>query len=156
MARKRRGGKRPPSPDPKHHSVLVTQFVNCLFKKGKKSTGERIIYDAFEIVRERSGNEGLEVFQKAVDTVKPMIHVRSRRVGGQTYQIPVEVRQDERLALSIRWLIQFARQRGEKTMAQKLAGEFMDASGGQGRAVQRKEETHRMAEANRAFAHYRW
>jgi len=156
MARKRRGGKRPPSPDPKHHSVLVTQFVNCLFKKGKKSTGERIIYDAFEIVRERSGNEGLEVFQKAVDTVKPMIHVRSRRVGGQTYQIPVEVRQDERLALSIRWLIQFARQRGEKTMAQKLAGEFMDAANGQGRAMQRREETHRMADANRAFAHYRW
>ncbi|MBK35300.1 MAG: 30S ribosomal protein S7 [Gemmatimonadetes bacterium] len=156
MARKRRGGKRPPFPDPKHHSVLVTQFVNCLFKKGKKSTGERIIYDAFDIIKERSGSEGLEVFEKAVDSVKPMIHVRSRRVGGQTYQIPVEVRQDERLALSIRWLILFARQRGEKTMAQKLAGELMDASNGQGRSIQRKEETHRMAEANRAFAHYRW
>tara|TARA_B100000676_G_scaffold36991_1_gene34845 strand:- start:122 stop:532 length:411 start_codon:yes stop_codon:yes gene_type:complete len=136
--------------------MLVTQFVNCLFRQGKKSTGEQIFYSALDTIKERTGSEGLEVFEKAVDNVKPMVHVRSRRVGGQTYQIPVEVRHDERLALSIRWLISFAKQRGEKTMAGKLAGEFMDASSGQGRAIQRKEETHRMAEANRAFAHYRW
>ena len=156
MARKRRADRRKLNPDPKHHSVLVTRFVNCLFKKGKKSTAERTIYAALDIIQERSGNEGIDVFEKAVESVKPAVHVRSRRVGGQTYQVPVEVRSDERLALSIRWLISFARQRGEKTMAQRLAGEFMDAANGQGRAMQRKEETHRMAEANRAFAHYRW
>ena len=156
MARKRKGGGKRLVPDPKHRSLLLTRFVNCLFGKGKKSTGEQIIYDALDLIKERSGNEGLEVFEKAVESVKPMVHVRSRRVGGQTYQIPVEVRHDERLALSIRWLITFARQRGEKTMAQKLAGEFMDAANGQGRAMQRRDETHRMAEANRAFAHYRW
>ena len=156
MARKRRGGKQGLTPDPKFKSMLVTNFVNCLFRQGKKSTGERIFYTALDTVKERTGSEGLEVFEKAIDNVKPMVHVRSRRVGGQTYQIPVEVRHDERLALSIRWLISFAKQRGEKTMAQKLAGEFIDASNGQGRAIQRKEETHRMAEANRAFAHYRW
>ena len=134
----------------------MTNFVNCLFRQGKKSTGERIFYSALDTIKERTGNEGLEVFEKAIDNVKPMVHVRSRRVGGQTYQIPVEVRHNERLALSMRWIISFAKQRGEKTMAAKLAGELMDASTGQGRAIQRREETHRMAEANRAFAHYRW
>jgi small subunit ribosomal protein S7 len=114
------------------------------------------LYQAFDLIQERSGNEGLEIFEKAVDNVKPVVKVRSRRVGGATYQVPEEVRPDERLALSIRWLIQFARERGEKTMAQRLAGEFIDAAGGQGRAMQRREETHRMADANRAFAHYRW
>ena len=156
MARKRRGGKQGLNPDPKHNSLLVTNFVNCLFRQGKKSTGERIFYSALDTIKERTGNEGLEVFEKALDNVKPMVHVRSRRVGGQTYQIPVEVRHYERLALSMRWIISFAKQRGEKTMAAKLAGELMDASTGQGRAIQRREETHRMAEANRAFAHYRW
>ena len=154
--RKRRAEKRQLSPDPKFDSILITQFVNCLFRKGKKSVGERIFYNALDLIRERSGNEGLEVFEKAVENAKPVVKVRSRRVGGATYQVPEEVRGDERLALSIRWLIQFARERGEKTMAQRLAGEFMDASNGQGRAMQRREETHRMAEANRAFAHYRW
>jgi small subunit ribosomal protein S7 len=154
--RKRRAEKRQLAGDPKYHSVLVTRFVNCLFGRGKKSTGERILYEALDLIKERSGNEGLEVFEKAVENVRPTIKVRSRRVGGATYQVPEEVRPDERLALSIRWLIEFARARGEKTMAQRLAGEFMDASGGQGRAMQRREETHRMAEANRAFAHYRW
>jgi small subunit ribosomal protein S7 len=156
MARKRRADRRRLNPDPKHQNVMVTRFVNCLFRRGKKSTGERTLYEALDIIKQRSGNEGIEVFEKAVENVKPVIHVRSRRVGGQTYQVPVEVRQNERLALSIRWLISFARQRGEKTMAQRLAGEFMDAAGGQGRAMQRRDETHRMAEANRAFAHYRW
>ena len=154
--RKRRAEKRQLSPDPKFDSILITQFVNCLFRKGKKSVGERIFYNALDLIRERSGNEGLEVFEKAVENAKPVVKVRSRRVGGATYQVPEEVRGDERLALSIRWLIQFARERGEKTIAQRLAGEFMDASNGQGRAMQRREETHRMAEANRAFAHYRW
>ena len=156
MARKRRGGKQGVGPDPKYKSLLVTNFVNCLFRQGKKSTGERIFYSALDTIKERTGNDGLEVFEKAVDNVKPMVQVRSRRVGGQTYQVPVEVRQDERLALSIRWLVSFSKQRGEKTMAAKLAGEFIDASTGQGRAIQRREEVHRMAEANRAFAHYRW
>ena len=156
MARRRRAEKRQLVPDPKFGSVLVTRFVSCLFRKGKKSVGERIFYDALDLIKERSGNEGLEVFEKAVESVKPVVQVRSRRVGGATYQVPVEVRFDERLALSIRWLISFASARGEKTMAQRLAGEFMDASSGQGRAMQRREETHRMAEANRAFAHYRW
>ena len=156
MARKRRSGKQGLNPDPKYKSLLITQFVNCLFRQGKKSTGEQIFYSALETIKDKTGNEGLEVFEKAIENVRPMVQVRSRRVGGQTYQIPIEVRHDERQALSIRWLISFAKQRGEKTMAEKLAGEFVDASTGQGRAIQRREETHRMAEANRAFAHYRW
>ena len=154
--RKRRAEKRRLAADPKFNSILVSQFMNCLFRKGKKSVGERLFYEALDLIQERSGNDGLEVFEKAVENVKPSVKVKSRRVGGATYQVPEEVRGDERLALSIRWLIQFARDRGEKTMAQRLAGEFLDASTSQGRAMQRKEETHRMAEANRAFAHYRW
>ena len=156
MARRRRAEKRRLSPDPKYGNTLVTEFVSCLFRRGKKSIGERIFYDALDLVKARTGTEGVEVFEKAVESVKPAVLVRSRRVGGATYQVPVEVRQNERLALSIRWLITFAKARGEKTMAERLAGEFMDASKGQGRAMQRREETHRMAEANRAFAHYRW
>ena len=154
--RKRRAEKRQLPGDPRHHSVLVTRFVNCLFRDGKKSVAERLLYQALDLIQERSGNDGIEIFEKAVDNVKPAVKVRSRRVGGATYQVPEEVRPDERLALSIRWLIQFARERGEKTMAQRLAGEFIDAAGGTGRAMQRREETHRMADANRAFAHYRW
>ena len=154
--RKRRAEKRHLAPDPKFSSLLVTRFVNCLFRKGKKSVGERTFYAALDLIEERSDNSGLETFEKALDNVKPVVKVRSRRVGGATYQVPEEVRPDERLALSIRWLIMFARERSEKTMAQRLAGEFMDAATGQGRAMQRREETHRMAEANRAFAHYRW
>jgi small subunit ribosomal protein S7 len=154
--RKRRAEKRQLASDPKFRSLLVTRFVNCLFRKGKKSVGERILYHALDLIEERSDNSGLEVFEKALDNVKPVVKVRSRRVGGATYQVPEEVRPDERLALSIRWLIVFAKERGEKTMAERLAGEFMDAANGQGRAMQRREETHRMADANRAFAHYRW
>ena len=156
MARKRRAEKRKLLPDPKCGSLLVTQFVNCLFRKGKKSVGERIFYESLDLIKARTGKDGLEVFEKAVDNVKPVVQVRSRRVGGATYQVPVEVRTDERLALSFRWLITFTKGRGEKTMAQRLAGELTDASNGQGRAMQRRDETHRMAEANRAFAHYRW
>jgi small subunit ribosomal protein S7 len=134
----------------------VAEFMNCLFRKGKKSVAEGIFYNALDLVKDRTGREGLEVFEQAVDAVKPQVQVRSRRVGGATYQVPVEVRPRESLSLSIRWLISFSKARGEKTMAQRLAGEFVDAVNGQGRAMQRREETHRMAEANRAFAHYRW
>ncbi len=154
--RKGRAGKRDIALDPKYGSALVTQFISCLFRSGKRSVGETIFYDALDMVKARTGKEGKEVFEQAVENVKPIIQVRSRRVGGQTYQVPIEVRQDERLSLSFRWLIIYSKARGEKTMAQRLAGELVDASNGQGRAVQRREETHRMAEANRAFAHYRW
>ena len=154
--RKRRAEKTEVSPDPKFGSVLVTQFVNCLFGKGKKSVGESIFYDAVDLIQERTGKEGLSVFEQALENVKPIMQVRSRRVGGQTYQVPTEVRGDERLSLAFRWIITYSRERSEKTMAQRLGAELMDAASGQGRAVQRREESHRMAEANRAFAHYRW
>ena len=154
--RKRRAEKRDQVPDPKFGSILITQFVSSLFRKGKKSVGEKIFYMALDLISERSGKEGVEVFEQAVESVKPIVQVKSRRGGGQTYQVPVEVRQDERLSLSISWIIQFARDRNEKTMDQRLAGELQDAANGQGRSIQRREETHRMAEANRAFAHYRW
>ncbi len=154
--RKRRAEKRELVPDPKYRSVLITQFVSSLFRKGKKSVGERTFYAALDLIQERTGKDGLEVFEQAVDNVKPVIQVKSRRVGGQTYQVPVEVRHDERLSLSISWVIMYSRERSEKTMAERLAGELADAATGQGRSMQRREETHRMAEANRAFAHYRW
>ena len=154
--RKRRAEKRDQVPDPKFGSILITQFVSSLFRKGKKSVGEKIFYMALDLISERSGKEGVEVFEQAVESVKPIVQVKSRRVGGQTYQVPVEVRHDERLSLSISWIIEFARGRNEKTMDQRLAGELQDAANGQGRSIQRREETHRMAEANRAFAHYRW
>ncbi len=156
VMRKRRAEKREFSPDPKYGSVLVTQFVNSLFRKGKKSIGEKILYRALDLIADRTDKTGLEVFEQAVESAKPIIQVKSRRVGGTTYQVPVEVRSDERLSLSIGWLITFSRGRGEKTMSQRLSSELMDAANGRGRAMQRREETHRMAEANRAFAHYRW
>ncbi len=156
VMRKRRAEKRDFSPDPKYGSVLVTQFVNSLFRKGKKSIGEKILYRALDLIADRTDKTGLEVFEQAVESAKPIIQVKSRRVGGTTYQVPVEVRSDERLSLSIGWLITFSRGRGEKTMSQRLSAELMDAANGRGRAMQRREETHRMAEANRAFAHYRW
>jgi small subunit ribosomal protein S7 len=154
--RKRRAEKTEVPPDPKFGSVLVTQFVNCLFGKGKKSVAESIFYDAVDLIQERTDKEGLSVFEQALENVKPLMQVRSRRVGGQTYQVPTEVRGDERLSLAFRWIITYSRERSEKTMAQRLGAELMDAASGQGRAVQRREESHRMAEANRAFAHYRW
>ena len=154
--RKRRAEKREQVPDPKFGSILITQFVSSLFRKGKKSVGEKLFYMSLDLISERSDKEGVEVFEQAVESVKPIVQVKARRVGGQTYQVPVEVRQDERLSLSISWIIQFAKDRNEKTMAQRLAGELQDAANGQGRAIQRREEVHRMAEANRAFAHYRW
>ena len=156
MPRRKKVQKRELVPDPKYKSALVAKFVNNLMRDGKKSVAESIFYRAMEIIEKRSGNRGLEVFEKAVDNVKPIIEVRSRRVGGATYQVPVEIRSNRRLALSIRWLISFAKARSEKTMAERLALEFDQASKNQGAAIKKREDTHKMAEANKAFAHYRW
>jgi small subunit ribosomal protein S7 len=135
---------------------LVTKFVNVVMRAGKKNTAERILYDALEAVRERTSDDPLRVFKRAIENVKPAVEVKSRRVGGSTYQVPVEVNPSRRLALSIRWIIQYAQARGEKTMRAKLAGELMDAAENRGGAIKKKEDTHRMAEANKAFSHYRW
>lgn len=148
--------KREILPDPVYGSQLVTKFVNVVMKQGKKSTAERIMYDALEEIRERTDEDPMKVFKRAIENVKPAVEVKSRRVGGSTYQVPVEVRPNRRLALSFRWLIQSALKRGEKTMNLRLANELMDAAASRGVAVKKKEDTHRMAEANKAFAHYRW
>ncbi|MBW2000776.1 MAG: 30S ribosomal protein S7 [Deltaproteobacteria bacterium] len=156
MPRKRVVEKREVVPDPKYKSKLVAKFINCLMKKGKKSVAQSILYEALEIVRSRAKEVPLVVFQRAVNNVKPVVEVRSRRVGGSTYQVPTEVRPSRSQALSIRWIISYAKARGEKSMAAKLAGELMDAANNRGSAIKKKEDTHRMAEANKAFAHYRW
>lgn len=157
MPRRREVPKRKIIPDPKHGDRLVAKFANVLMYGGKKSVAEQLLYVAFEIVAERAaGEDPLKTFKKAVDNVKPMIEVKSRRVGGATYQVPVEVRAERRTALAMRWLIQYSRDRGERTMAERLAGEFLDAAQNRGNAVKKREDTHRMAEANKAFAHYRW
>jgi len=142
--------------DPRFESTTAAKFINALMVDGKKSTAEKIFYDALEIVEEKSGQPGLNVFRTALTNAKPALEVKSRRVGGATYQVPVEVRPDRRTALAIRWLIGYARGRGEKTMAERLAGELMAASKGEGSTIKKKDDTHRMAEANKAFAHYRW
>ena len=156
MPRKRVVSKREVMPDPKYKSVLVAKFVNNLMKKGKKSIAQKTLYNSFDIIKEKTKQDPLVVFQKAVENVRPAVEVKSRRVGGSTYQVPTEVRPSRRQALSIRWLISFASERGEKAMAAKLAGELIDASNSRGAAIKKKEDTHRMAEANKAFAHYRW
>jgi small subunit ribosomal protein S7 len=156
MPRRREVQKREVLPDPIYNSQLVTRFVNALMKDGKKTVAERTLYDALGIVEQRSGEDPMKAFKKAVENVKPTLEVKSRRVGGSTYQVPVEVRPSRRLALSFRWLIQAAQARGEKTMREKLAGEFLEAAESRGNAIKKKEDTHRMAEANKAFAHYRW
>ena len=156
MPRRRVVAKRKILPDPKFQDRLVTKFVNDLMRKGKKSTAEHICYGAFKIVEERAKEDPLKVFKKALDNVKPVLEVKSRRVGGATYQVPVEVRQDRRVALAMRWIITYSKDRGEKTMEEKLAGELMDASNNRGNSVKKREDTHKMAEANKAFAHYRW
>jgi small subunit ribosomal protein S7 len=144
-------------PDPKYGDKLVTRFVNSLMVAGKKSTAESILYGALDILEERSkGENPVEIFRKAVENAKPAVEVKSRRVGGSTYQVPVEVRAERRVAPSVRWLIQAARSRGERTMMEKLANELLDAANIRGAAIKKKEETHRMADANKAFAHYRW
>jgi small subunit ribosomal protein S7 len=156
MPRKRVIFKREVALDPKYHSVLVAKFTNNLMKKGKKSVAQSTIYQAFDIIREKTNQDPLGVFQKAVENVKPVVEVKSRRIGGSTYQVPTEVRPSRRQALSMRWVINFAKGRSEKTMAAKLAGELIDAANVRGSAIKKKEDTHRMAEANKAFAHYRW
>jgi small subunit ribosomal protein S7 len=156
MPRKRVVAKRKIIADPNYKSVLVAKFINNLMKKGKKSIAQSILYGSFNIIEEKTKQDPLAVFNKAVENVRPQVEVKSRRVGGSTYQVPTEVRPSRRQALSIRWLISFAGQRGEKTMAAKLAGELLDAANSRGAAIKKKEDTHRMAEANKAFAHYRW
>jgi small subunit ribosomal protein S7 len=156
MPRRRVIAKRVVLPDPRYKSVLVTKFLNSLMGEGKKSTAQSILYEAFDTIRERTKEDPLALFQKAVGNVKPLVEVRSRRVGGSTYQVPTEVRASRSQALSIRWIIGFARARGEKSMSAKLAGELIDAANARGTSIKKREDTHRMAEANKAFAHYRW
>jgi len=156
MSRRHRAEKREIQPDPKFGNVVVTKFMNSVMHAGKKSVAEQIVYGAFDIIEGKTKQSPLGVFQQALDNVMPSIEVRSRRVGGATYQVPVEVRSDRRQALGIRWLISAARDRNEKTMTERLSGELLDASNNRGNAVKKREDTHRMAEANRAFSHYRW
>jgi small subunit ribosomal protein S7 len=143
-------------PDPKYSSILVTRFVNAIMRSGKKSTAERIMYDAIGLIEERTGQEGLTILKDAVNNVRPAVEVKSRRVGGATYQVPVEVRPERRTTLALRWLITFSKARPEKTMAERLAGELMSAARREGASVKKREDTHKMADANKAFAHYRW
>jgi len=157
MPRRREIAKREQVPDALYGSPLVTKFINTIMSEGKRSTAEKILYQSFELIKERSGDDPLKVFKKALDNVKPALEVKSRRVGGSNYQVPIEVNPTRRLSLSIRWLVGFARARGDgKTMQEKLANELMDAANLRGGAVKKREDVHRMAEANKAFAHYRW
>ncbi|UCE25680.1 MAG: 30S ribosomal protein S7 [Candidatus Zixiibacteriota bacterium] len=156
MSRRTRAIKKEVIPDPKFQDRLVSQFVSCLMKNGKRSTAEKIFYSALGSMEKKTGQDGLEMFRKAVNNVKPVLEVRSRRVGGATYQVPVEVRADRRTALAIRWLIAYASGRTGNTMADKLAGEFIAAANNEGASIKKKEDTHKMAEANKAFAHFRW
>jgi small subunit ribosomal protein S7 len=144
------------SPDALYNSALLSKFINCLMTRGKKSVAESIVYRAMDKVRERSQEDALKMFKKAIDNVKPSLEVKSRRVGGSNYQVPVEVRPERRTSLSMRWIASYARERPERTMIEKLAGEILDAANNRGGAIKKKEDTHRMAEANKAFAHYRW
>jgi small subunit ribosomal protein S7 len=154
--RKRRSTLRPRVEDPKYKDTLVSQFVNSLMLDGKKSVAQRIMYDAFDIIQEKMAQSPLEVFKKAMNNASPLIEVRSRRVGGATYQVPTEVRPERKTALAIRWLITYSRARGEKSMATRLANEFMAASNSEGSTVKKRDDVHRMAEANKAFAHFRF
>ena len=156
MPRRREVPKRKILPDPKYRDRLVAKFTNIVMLRGKKSTAEHIVYGAFDVIQARYKEEPIEVFRKALDAVKPKVEVKSRRVGGATYQVPVEVRPERRVALAMRWLTSYSRERGEKTMVERLAAELMDASQNRGNAVKKREDVHKMAEANKAFAHYRW
>ena len=156
MSRRHSAEKREIIPDPKFHDIIVTKFMNSVMYEGKKSTAERIVYGAFDIIEGKMKSDPLAVFKSALENVAPAIEVRSRRVGGATYQVPVEVRTERRQALAIRWLITAARGRNDKTMVERLSSELMDAASNRGNAVKKREDTHRMAEANRAFSHYRW
>jgi len=156
MPRRREVPKRKILPDPKYADRVVTKFMNVIMHRGKKSTAEQIVYGALALIEERTKEEPLKAFKKALENVKPSVEVKSRRVGGSTYQVPVEVRSDRRTSLAMRWLKDYAAERGERTMREKLAGEILDAANGKGNAVKKREDTHRMADANKAFAHYRW
>jgi small subunit ribosomal protein S7 len=156
MPRRREVPKRKILPDPKYHDRMVAKFCNVVMRDGKKSTAEGIVYGAFDVIGTRYKEDPIEVFRKALDTVKPKIEVKSRRVGGATYQVPVEVRPERRVALGMRWLVDYARARGEKTMVERLAAELKEAAEGRGNAVKKREDVHKMADANKAFAHYRW
>jgi small subunit ribosomal protein S7 len=156
VSRRQKSIKRPVLADARYDSQTVSKFINALMYKGKKSTAERLFYGAMDLVESRTSQPGVNVFKQALTNLKPVVEVKSRRVGGATYQVPVEVRPERRTALAMRWLISYSRERGEKSMAEKLAAEIISASKGEGNAVKKKEDTHRMAEANKAFAHYRW
>ncbi len=156
MSRRQRAVKREVPPDPQYGSTTVSKFINSLMLDGKKSTAEGIFYEAMRLIEERTGQPAMNVFKQAVNNVKPVIEVKSRRVGGATYQVPVEVRPERRNALAMKWLVGYSRDRGEKSMAERLAAELMGAARNEGASIKKKEDTHRMAEANKAFAHYRW
>jgi small subunit ribosomal protein S7 len=156
MPRRREVPKREILPDPKYNNALVTKFINNLLKKGKKNVANSILYGAFDIIEQKTKESSIDVFERAVGNIKPVVEVKSRRVGGSTYQVPTEVSSTRRVALAIRWLIDSAHKRAEKTMREKLAAEFLDAANNRGTAVKKKEDTHKMAEANKAFAHYRF
>ena len=156
MSRRHRAEKRPVLPDPKFKDTVVSKFMSCLMYDGKRSVAERIVYGAFDRIESKSGNEPVKVFHDALENVRPHLEVRSRRVGGATYQVPVEVRAERAQALAIRWLIDSSRKRGETTMVERLSSGLMDAANNRGNAVKKREDTHKMAEANRAFSHYRW
>ena len=156
MSRRTRAEKRDTAGDPRYESIVAQKFINGLMLDGKKSTAESIFYDALTVVEERSGQPGLGVFNQALNNAKPAVEVKSRRVGGATYQVPIEVRPERRQALAIKWMIDFSRKRGERSMAGRLAAEILAASRNEGSTIKKKEDTHRMAEANKAFAHYRW
>jgi small subunit ribosomal protein S7 len=156
VSRRKKSVKRTILPDARYDSQTVSKFINVLMYEGKKSTAERIFYSAMDLVESRTAQPGVNVFKQALTNLKPVVEVKSRRVGGATYQVPVEVRPERRTALAMRWLISYSRERNEKSMAEKLAAEVVSASKGEGNAIKKKEDTHRMAEANKAFAHYRW
>lgn len=156
MSRRNRAPRRPVPADPRYDSQTVSKFINKLMYDGKKSVAESIFYDCMDTIEQRTGQSGVQVFKQALNNVKPVVEVKSRRVGGATYQVPVEVKPDRRAALAMRWILSFTRGRGEKSMSERLASELIAASKGEGSSIKKKEDTHRMAEANRAFAHYRW
>jgi small subunit ribosomal protein S7 len=156
MSRRRVSQKREILPDTKYHDKMVTKFINILMRDGKKSVAQSIFYDALDLIKQKSGEDSLRVFKDAIENVKPLLEVKSRRVGGATYQVPTDIRPERRAALAFRWVTEYARKRPEKTMMQKLAGELMDAYNRTGASIKKREEMHKMAEANKAFAHYKW
>ncbi|MFZ6017584.1 MAG: 30S ribosomal protein S7 [Nitrospirota bacterium] len=156
MPRRRVAEKREILPDPKYNSKIVSKFINVIMESGKKSIAEGICYDAFDVIKKKTGSDPLKVFKTALENVKPLVEVKPRRVGGATYQVPVEIRSQRRMALAFRWIIKYSRGRSERTMQERLAGELLDAFNNTGSSIKKKEDTHKMAEANKAFAHYRW